>query len=168
MCALALNNSASCAATVVEATQCFARELLGESVQDLGKLDEDELASILDGASSLVKQALAALYQAEVERARSQAVADYIVEVLMTEAWLKIRCRNEWKQVEAQVEKWAKERRCQSKRSKRKPKERASPLDSGNACRPNSSVTIVLFQWRHQCVPDLSQAQRFRTSSASA
>lgn len=122
MCCLALGNSESSPDAVLEATQAFAQELLGESAEELAKLDEEELATILDGASSLVKQALAALHQAELERVRSETVARFIVDTLVTDAWFQIRCRQEWKQVEARVEKWAKERKCLSKKTKRKDK----------------------------------------------
>lgn len=131
MCRLALSDNESCAVdAVVEAAQAVAEELLGETVEELGNLDEEELASILDGANFLVRQALEALHRAQLDRLRSQTVVNYIVDVLLTEAWFQIKCRNEWKQVEARVERWAKERSCQNKRTKKKNRSHAPSSDS--------------------------------------
>jgi hypothetical protein len=101
MCCAALNNNGFVGAALVEAVEAFAEELLGESVTDLGSFDDEEMATLLNGANNLVKQALAALQQAQLEELKSEAIATHIVDVLLTEAWYQIRCRHEWKQVEA-------------------------------------------------------------------
>jgi hypothetical protein len=101
MCCAALDNNRFVGAAVVEAVEAFAEELLGESVMDLGSFEDEDMATLLDGANNLVKQALAALQQAQLERLKSEAIANHIVDVVLTEAWYQIRCRHEWKQVEA-------------------------------------------------------------------
>ena len=88
--------------------------------------------------------------QVELERVKSQAAADYIVDVLLKEAWFQIRCKYEWKQVEAQVEKWGKERRCKSKRIKRKNKAPVTPSDHV-CCKTSVHAVAEELQARTSC-----------------
>ena len=97
-CRLALGAPDALAATT-EAARAVAEEMLGDNMRELGDFNDDEFAHALKEASLLVKRALGALREAELSRRRSEAVAQHIIDVVITNLLYEVRCRHEWKQV---------------------------------------------------------------------
>ena len=59
---------------------------------------------------------------------KSTSVAAHVIDVLVDTAWLRIRCRHEWRAIGKRVNEWGQERKRATKTSKHKQKEQnASP-----------------------------------------
>eukprot|EP00931_Biecheleriopsis_adriatica_P090684 TRINITY_DN64626_c0_g1_i1.p1 TRINITY_DN64626_c0_g1~~TRINITY_DN64626_c0_g1_i1.p1 ORF type:complete len:875 (-),score=146.94 TRINITY_DN64626_c0_g1_i1:77-2563(-) len=143
-CCLALG-SAEGRTMVVEATASFAQELLGESIDQLLALDRAEMDSMLENVDRLVRDALEALQKMQVSRRESQSAAQYVIDALVSDAWHQIRCRHEWRAVEARVNAWGQERRRSTKTVKRKSKQRTSTLAQTS---PSMSTVVKELQAR--------------------
>merc|ERR1712194_30347 len=110
-CRLALGCSEGYA-MAAEATTNYAKELLGDSIDQLLEWDSAEMDSILAGVDALVKDALEALRKTQCIRRESECIASYVIDALI--------CRLEWRAVEAQVNAWGQERRRDTKHSNRR------------------------------------------------
>lgn len=89
-------------------------------MQQLVEIDESDLHATLQNADHLVKATMGALRKAQMARCRAMTAVEHMVDMIIDTAWHDIRCRHEWRQINARVEKWARESGAKAKHRRKK------------------------------------------------
>lgn len=107
---------------VVSATCSLAAELLHDQAELL-EVSEEDFRRHLANVDAIVQKALEALRHMQQARQKSELVVGGIIDVLIQEAWFDIKIRHEWRVRDAQVKKWAFERKKATKNKSRRAKQ---------------------------------------------
>ena len=136
---------------VVSATCSLAAELLQDQAELL-EVSEEDFRRHLANVDAIVQKALEALRHMQQARQKSELVVGGIIDLLIQEAWFDIKIRHEWRVREAQVKKWAFERKRATKNKSRRAKQ-ANLAEPATALELDSIIQQIIDVLHPECTP---------------